>query len=188
MKVKTDKMEAIRNEAVKDLIQSLLPLGKERLMELEQRLLYEVIIENKSYEELKALLLLPVSRQKVVFQLAVKRMMKVIAKVSEADLDYGRLEKELQSTRKQLAAMEKKLSRRTELSSEQRKILSMPIDKVGFSARIVNSVRGANIRTVSDLIGLSRYDLLKFRNLGKKGVDELDAFLISKGLTWGMEV
>lgn len=43
-------------------------------------------------------------------------------------------------------------------------------------------------RTIGDLCKLQKTDFLKIRNAGKKSLIEIDDFLKSKGLDWGMDV
>lgn len=50
-----------------------------------------------------------------------------------------------------------------------------------FSTRVLNALKHANIETLDDLGGLTRTALSKYRNLGKKGLDEIDAMLIKHG-------
>jgi len=46
-----------------------------------------------------------------------------------------------------------------------------------FSIRALNCLKAADIHTVFDLISLSKNDLMKFRNFGKKSLTELEEYL-----------
>jgi DNA-directed RNA polymerase alpha subunit len=47
------------------------------------------------------------------------------------------------------------------------------VDELPFSTRTANALKGFNIVTVSELIRLKKYDLIKIPNLGKTGVSEV---------------
>ena len=62
------------------------------------------------------------------------------------------------------------------------KILEMSIEELDLSVRSNNCLKRAGIHTVEDLTEKSEDDMLKFRNLGKKSLDEVIAKLASLGL------
>ena len=57
-----------------------------------------------------------------------------------------------------------------------------------FSARAIICFKIADISTVRDLVRHQKTDFQKFRNIGKKTIQELDWFLESHNLHWGMDV
>lgn len=69
-----------------------------------------------------------------------------------------------------------------------RKILKMPIEELELSVRSFNSLRGANVTTVGDLVKREESELLRFRNFGRKSLDELREKVQSLGLQFGMDV
>jgi len=69
-----------------------------------------------------------------------------------------------------------------------RKILRMPIEELELSVRSYNSLRGANVTTVADLVKREESELLRFRNFGRKSLDELREKVQSLGLQFGMDV
>jgi DNA-directed RNA polymerase subunit alpha len=46
----------------------------------------------------------------------------------------------------------------------------------------------AEIETIGDLVSLNKADLLRYRKIGKKALNELDDFLESQDLSFGMDV
>ena len=48
-------------------------------------------------------------------------------------------------------------------------IMNKPIEEMNFSVRTYNSFRRAGILTVGEIVKITIPDLLKVRNLGKKG-------------------
>lgn len=69
-----------------------------------------------------------------------------------------------------------------------RKILKMSIEELELSVRANNSLRGANITTVADLVRREESELLRFRNFGRKSLDEIKEKIQEYGLQFGMDV
>lgn len=61
--------------------------------------------------------------------------------------------------------------------------LSKPIDEMEFTVRTYNCLRRAGIKTVGELTKKSRADLLKVRNLGRNGQEEVAQKLKKLGLS-----
>ena len=57
-----------------------------------------------------------------------------------------------------------------------------------LSVRALNCLKIAELETLADLVKYNKSDLLKFRNFGKKSLTELEALLVSKNLSFGMNV
>ncbi len=71
--------------------------------------------------------------------------------------------------------------------SKKEKVLEMPIEDLELSVRSYNCLKRAGISTVEDLTNNSQEDMMKFRNLGKKSLDEVTNKLISLGLNFTSE-
>jgi DNA-directed RNA polymerase subunit alpha len=69
-----------------------------------------------------------------------------------------------------------------------RKLLKMPVDELELSVRASNCLKAANIRTIGDLVRLTESEMLKFRNFGRKSLQELQRVLEERGLYFGMDV
>ena len=67
-------------------------------------------------------------------------------------------------------------------------MLDRPITDYPLSIRALNCLKSADINTLRELVRLTEWDLLKFRNFGKKSVSELSDFIKDHDLTWGMNV
>ena len=68
------------------------------------------------------------------------------------------------------------------------KLLNMPINEIELSVRSHNCIQSANIETIGDLARLSETEMLKYRNFGKKSLDEIKGILTSLGLGLGMDI
>ena len=69
-----------------------------------------------------------------------------------------------------------------------RKLLKMPVDELELSVRSYNCLMAANIKTIGDLVRRDEQEMLKFRNFGRKSLQELSQILDEKGLRFGMDV
>ncbi|MDZ7288857.1 MAG: DNA-directed RNA polymerase subunit alpha [candidate division KSB1 bacterium] len=69
-----------------------------------------------------------------------------------------------------------------------RKLLKMSVDELELSVRSYNCLMAANIKTIGDLVRRDEQEMLKFRNFGRKSLQELTQILEEKGLHFGMEV
>jgi len=69
-----------------------------------------------------------------------------------------------------------------------KKLLRMNVDELELSVRSHNCLKNANIKTIGDLVRLDESELLKFRNFGRKSLQEIQDILEKKGLYFGMDV
>ncbi len=69
-----------------------------------------------------------------------------------------------------------------------KKLLKMSVDELELSVRSHNCLKNANIKTIGDLVRLDEAELLKFRNFGRKSLQEIQEILEKKGLHFGMDV
>jgi len=71
---------------------------------------------------------------------------------------------------------------------KMRKLLETPIGEIELSVRAANCISSANIKTIADLVQKSEADMLKYRNFGKKSLNEIKSILDRMGLSLGMNV
>jgi len=69
-----------------------------------------------------------------------------------------------------------------------RNLLKMRVDELELSVRSSNCLHAANIVTLEDLVRKSEQEMLKYRNFGRKSLNELNAILGELGLSFGMDV
>lgn len=60
--------------------------------------------------------------------------------------------------------------------------LDTMLHEIPWSSRVANIFNNANICTLRDLTSKSAHDLFRFRNFGKKSLDEVQKHLSSRGL------
>jgi len=76
------------------------------------------------------------------------------------------------------------------VSGEQaklKKILNMSVNEIELSVRAANCLNNANITTVGQLAMKTEQEMLKYRNFGKKSLNEIKEKLAGLGLTLGMK-
>ena len=70
--------------------------------------------------------------------------------------------------------------------SKLKKLLNMSVNEIELSVRAANCLNNANITTVGQLALKSESEMLKYRNFGKKSLNEIKDKLAGLGLTLGM--
>ncbi len=78
-----------------------------------------------------------------------------------------------------------------EISEEQnrlRKLLNMSVNEIELSVRAANCLNNANITTVGELAMKPEQEMLKYRNFGKKSLNEIKDKLEQLGLSLGMKI
>jgi DNA-directed RNA polymerase subunit alpha len=71
---------------------------------------------------------------------------------------------------------------------EKERILSMSVKEIELTVRAANCLEMANISTIGELVSKSEAEMLKFRNFGKKSLEEIIQKLKKYDLELGMDV
>jgi DNA-directed RNA polymerase subunit alpha len=69
-----------------------------------------------------------------------------------------------------------------------RKLLNMSVNEIELSVRAANCLNNANIMTVGELVMKTEAEMLKYRNFGKKSLNEIRERLEEIGLSLGMKM
>jgi len=72
--------------------------------------------------------------------------------------------------------------------SRMRKLLNMSVNEIELSVRAANCLNNANITTVGQLAMKTEAEMLKYRNFGKKSLNEIKEKLAALGLGLGMNI
>jgi DNA-directed RNA polymerase subunit alpha len=67
-------------------------------------------------------------------------------------------------------------------------LLNMPVEEMELSVRSANCLKAADIHNLRDLVQKPEAEMLKFRNFGRKSLNELTAILDGLGLSFGMDI
>ena len=75
-----------------------------------------------------------------------------------------------------------------EESLHMRHLLLTKLSDMGLSVRAYNCLKAADIDTFADLVSYSRAELMKFRNFGRKSLNEIDILVERMKLSFGMDI
>ncbi|MGA0133594.1 MAG: DNA-directed RNA polymerase subunit alpha [Opitutales bacterium] len=76
----------------------------------------------------------------------------------------------------------------SEEANRLRKLLNMSVNEIELSVRAANCLNNANINTVGELAMKTEQEMLKYRNFGKKSLNEIKQKLEQLGLSLGQKV
>ena len=69
-----------------------------------------------------------------------------------------------------------------------RELLNESVEELELSVRSANCLKTANIKTIGDLVRKTESDMLKYKNFGRKSLNEIKEILGGMGLSFGMDV
>ena len=75
----------------------------------------------------------------------------------------------------------------SEENMKLKKLLNMSVNEIELSVRAANCLNNANITTVGQLAQKTEAEMLKYRNFGKKSLNEIKEKLQQLGLSLGMK-
>jgi DNA-directed RNA polymerase subunit alpha len=87
---------------------------------------------------------------------------------------------------KNAVEFEEVVDKQDEEKTKLKKLLNMSVNEIELSVRAANCLNNANITTVGQLAMKSEQEMLKYRNFGKKSLNEIKDKLQALGLTLGM--
>lgn len=89
---------------------------------------------------------------------------------------------------KQVIEFEENVKEENSQREEMRHKLGMSVNEIELSVRAANCLNNANITTVGELAMKTEADMLKYRNFGKKSLNEIKAKLEELGLGLGVAI
>jgi len=87
---------------------------------------------------------------------------------------------------KNAVEFEQETRREDDDKAKMRKLLNMSVNEIELSVRAANCLNNANITTVGQLAMKTEQEMLKYRNFGKKSLNEIKEKLSALGLALGM--
>jgi DNA-directed RNA polymerase subunit alpha len=69
-----------------------------------------------------------------------------------------------------------------------RQLLKTRVDELELSVRSSNCLRAANIQNLGELVSKTESEMLKYRNFGRKSLNELTSILEALALSFGMDI
>src|SRR3984885_8762637 len=89
---------------------------------------------------------------------------------------------------KNAVEFEEVADRQDDDKAKMKKLLNMSVNEIELSVRAANCLNNANITTVGQLALKSEAEMLKYRNFGKKSLNEIKDKLQHLGLSLGMKL
>ncbi len=86
-----------------------------------------------------------------------------------------------------LVAFDETPQQQSQENQKLKKLLNMSVNEIELSVRAANCLNNANITTVGQLAMKTEQEMLKYRNFGKKSLNEIKEKLQQLGLTLGMK-
>lgn len=185
--------------ARKELSSKLVEVGSKLLTKLEQEVLIQVLINEKTFAEIADYRQLTSGRIKQIFQKGIRRLNhflnsfdEKLTKYNEVIDKYSELVMRVEEYEKEAKERNKKKNILESFSLEIQNLLKTKIADTELLARVKNTcekgdVFGRNtVETIADLVKLNPKELLKFRNCGKKSITEIEEFFSKNHLHWGM--
>ena len=87
---------------------------------------------------------------------------------------------------KNAVEFEEAVDKQDEEKTKMKKLLNMSVNEIELSVRAANCLNNANITTVGQLAMKTEQEMLKYRNFGKKSLNEIKEKLQALGLSLGM--
>jgi DNA-directed RNA polymerase subunit alpha len=88
---------------------------------------------------------------------------------------------------KNAVEFEEAADKQDEEKSKMKKLLNMSVNEIELSVRAANCLNNANITTVGQLAMKTEQEMLKYRNFGKKSLNEIKEKLTGLSLSLGMK-
>ncbi len=89
---------------------------------------------------------------------------------------------------KNAVEFEEVVDKQDDEKSRMKKLLNMSVNEIELSVRAANCLNNANITTVGQLAMKTEAEMLKYRNFGKKSLNEIKEKLAALGLSLGMNI
>lgn len=177
-----------RSQYLEELLQHTLLLAGNKFVLLERQVLKDVLVDNKSYQEVARLRGQNAQRQEFIFTHAFEKLIHAIDETHSNILAHRKFEEELEKVNSELELLKEKVTLQNKFTPKQKKLLDTSIDDLGLSERTKNICSRNEIRVVSDLVKLTRREFLGLRNCGEASVTEVEKIFRKNGLSWGMKL
>lgn len=115
---------------------------------------------------------------------AIRKFNYAIEELSDLKQENNSLKEEIKNVKMQLIMQEGEEEEQSE--DVPPSAFSIRLVNCNLPVRVLNVTKAADIDTIGDLVQYSKFEMVKFRNFGKKSLMQLDEFIHEMGLEWGM--
>lgn len=130
---------------------------------------------------------LELSRERVrqIVVKAIRKFNYAIKELADLKQENNSLKEEIKNVKMQLIMQEGEEEEQSD--DVPPSVFSIRLVNCNLPVRVLNVTKAADIDTIGDLVQYSKFEMVKFRNFGKKSLMQLDEFLHEMGLEWGMD-
>lgn len=130
---------------------------------------------------------LELSRERVrqIVVKAIRKFNYAIKELADLKQENNSLKEEIKNVKMQLIMQEGEEEEQSE--DVPPSVFSIGLVNCNLPVRVLNVTKAADIDTIGDLVQYSKFEMVKFRNFGKKSLMQLDEFIHEMGLEWGMD-
>lgn len=130
---------------------------------------------------------LELSRERVrqIVVRAIRKFNYAIKELADLKQENNSLKEEIKNVKMQLIMQEGEEEEQSE--DVPPSVFSIRLVNCNLPVRVLNVTKAADIDTIGDLVQYSKFEMVKFRNFGKKSLMQLDEFIHEMGLEWGMD-
>ena len=184
LQVRLDEMNMFpeRIHFIKEIFLASLHNYEGQLTDREIRIL-AMVLEGEKLQDIARKEQLSCSHTRKILEKAIRRVSCYSDRTKQMETTIVEQEQTIRELQEKLFSTGK-----SSLTVEQRQLLQRSIFDLDFPVRIWNGLKVLNVETVGDLVKHQRSDFEDIYNFGKKSLKDLDEFLASNNLTWGMEI
>lgn len=118
---------------------------------------------------------------------AVRKFNYAIEELADLKQENNSLKEEIKNVKMQLIMQEGEKEEEQPEDVPPPSVFSIRLVNCNLPVRVLNVTKAADIDTIGDLVQYSKFDMVKFRNFGKKSLMQLDEFIHEMGLEWDMD-
>lgn len=192
---------AIKTDFYKSVINIMCTCG---IINQREGKILSLLLENWSFNEVAGELDITPGRVKQIAKGALhksKSLSGIINKITEVEIKdayIDDLKTRIEDLKGQLSEIENTKLMREKMAAEEYvsermscdpvlKIIKKPVNETALSIRALNALRYLGIESVGEIASRRKSEFLRARNCGKKTISELNAFLLSNNLEFGMD-
>ena len=184
LKVRLDEMNMFpeRIHFIKEILLASLHNYEGQLTQREIRIL-AMVLEGEKLQDIAQKEQLACGRTRQILEKAIHKVACYSDRTKEMEALIAEQEQTIRELQDKLF-----LAGKSSLSVEQRELLRKSIFDLDLPVRILNALRALDVETVGDLVKHQRSDFTDIRNFGRQSLKDLDEFLASHNLAWGIEI
>jgi DNA-directed RNA polymerase alpha subunit len=175
----------------KRFLDSIVPLIPENILTHRQKYILEVCISKNNFHSVAETCNLGTNYTSEIFKKSLRvASISCLKMKKDYDENFYSIQKENEFLKKENSMLKTEILKLNEKLNEKLAFDSLDKDSVllisiydtPMSVRLLNSLKANEIQILYDVLLYSRRDYLKFRNIGKKSIDELEEVLDEYGL------